>query len=102
MAIVLQVWVKPMPIRITPKLNPRNANQFAAPALERTIFFISCYNPVRVEEYCKHTLGISKILRKTGSQMVPDIESALGEYDLHIRHEKDHDNNSVSITDIKS
>jgi hypothetical protein len=36
--IVTQLFVKPMPINMVPKLTPRNVSQFAAPAFGRTMF----------------------------------------------------------------
>jgi hypothetical protein len=38
MAIVAQLYVKPIPIRMAPKLTPRKASQFAAPAFGRMMF----------------------------------------------------------------
>jgi hypothetical protein len=38
MAIVAQLYVKPIPIKMAPKLMPRNASQFAAPAFGSMMF----------------------------------------------------------------
>lgn len=103
-AMVCQLLVNPMPIRIDPKLTPRKASQFAGPALGRIRFCglrsLAIFRDTAISEAGHTYAGDLKYALRSSQQS--SLLTRGGDKDKHVGDEEYHHDDGVPASLVKA